>query len=529
MPVSLLTSALRAELSHREHGEFHLSLAFRSDLAGEIDAEVELSVRAENFESDLRCDRVCRFHLTPGISSCVARAGIDHPALWETWDRGGARLYRVSWRVSAGGERIGECSETTGFRSLRIGPDWRWELNGRPFFVRGVNLFCSAKAATAGHRVPAVQDVDRLLDANVNVVRSTGGAGVDFLEACDRSGILVWYDLEPPGDSGVWAESGPKVGENIRALARHPSIALWCVHPLGAGLEGSAWAERLLAVVRNAEAARPVLLSSSLPEHPMPGWDLDDFRGYDKQPGAPLVSRFGAQAVPVRQALNDLLGRREIAWPPPDWKEWSRLGFAWEETLHVARVEVGDSLDAFIAHSQDYQAELLKFAIEHYRLAKHRGVEGIFQYFFRDAGPAISFSVIDVSGRPKLGYRALKLGYQPILPIFLLHRRRAYSGGRLLGQLAVVNDEPEGLEGAYAEITLEVEKGTLISWRAELVTIPAFGVVSDAIRSVTQDFRLPSNMTLGPGRLSIRLFDAAGRRIAENVEAMEVVPPPPVL
>lgn len=530
-PVHLIHLDVRAEVPSGERGEIHIRLDFQSSIDRNIEAEVRLVLQPENFRPNTGLERRRKVLLKPGLSSLALIEAVDRPARWETWDRGQPNLYRVSCQILAAGEVLAEASKVTGFRSLRISPAWRWELNGHPFFARGTSLAGKQLQSPDSSPDRVSRNMEFLLAANVNAVRLNGPVvSSEWLDACDRAGLLVWQDLlltdATPGAAESRAEAASRWRAILLDLTHHPCLALWSL-TLPENLSHARQKPAIpLQGLLEADPSRKIVCASTLPASPLPGWHVDDYRNYEKLPESPLVTRFGAQALPCRESLEAILGPGSPLWPP-DWKLWARLGFEYDAAFYVARVRPADSLDSLIAATQQYQAELLKFAIERYRLAKHQGVEGIFQHFFLDTSPALSFSVLDCHGRPKLGFKALQLAYQPVLPLFLFQRRLTYSGGRVQGRLAVINDRPNALEGATAEFTLEVEKGTLISWMARLASVPAFGVAVNAILSVTDDFILPSNMTLGPGRFAIRLFDLSGRRIAENIDSLEVVPPPP--
>ncbi|GAH09531.1 unnamed protein product, partial [marine sediment metagenome] len=53
---------------------------------------------------------------------------------------------------------------------------------------------------------------------------------------------------------------------------------------------------------------------------------------------------------------------------------WAYHDFQYEPTFNVAKIDMGSSLEEFIENSQDYQAKLLKYAIENYRKNKYSKV-----------------------------------------------------------------------------------------------------------------------------------------------------------
>ena len=113
---------------------------------------------------------------------------------------------------------------------------------------------------------------------------------------------------------------------------------------------------------------------------------------------------------------------------------------------------IGESLEEFVANSQRYQAELLKFAIERYRRHKYARIGSLFQFMFMDCWPSITWSVLSYDRVPKQGYRALQDAYQPVLVGADIRRNKVLLG-RDLGshdrpfQVAcwLVNDRHESL------------------------------------------------------------------------------------
>jgi hypothetical protein len=180
------------------------------------------------------------------------------------------------------------------------------------------------------------------------------------------------------------------------------------------------------------------------------------------------------------------------------------------------------SLRQFIRASQDYQAERLKSEIEAARLAQPE-CRGVLWTPFIDAEPCISASVVDCYRRPKRGLEALQAAYQPTLPVFVAERTTFTAAEPLPGTLSVVNDRAEPILDARAELFLEIEKGVMVTWRAELPPLPAESVVHNAILSSDPPhLQLPSNVPNGRALLRVLLRDRAGRRYGENVAPLEV-------
>lgn len=83
-------------------------------------------------------------------------------------------------------------------------------------------------------------------------------------------------------------------------------------------------------------------------------------------------------------------------------------------------------------------------------------------------------------------------------------------GQRLPLRLQVCNPTDEPLEGATAELTLEVERGVLITWQLSLCAVPANQTVVEAIRDSQPELLLPLNVPAGEGKLRLILKSRDG-------------------
>lgn len=90
-------------------------------------------------------------------------------------------------------------------------------------------------------------------------------------------------------------------------------------------------------------------------------------------------------------------------------------------------------------------------------------------------------------------------------------------------RLEVTNPRPTPLEGATAELTLEVERGVLISWQLTLRSVPPEGTVTDAVAESQPAFTLPLNVATGRGELRVVLTAADGAYLNEDRAQIEVL------
>jgi beta-mannosidase len=140
---------------------------------------------------------------------------------------------------------IGEHTRKIGFRHVRINQDkhpesgnhFVLEVNGKPIFAKGGNFVPADTIFTKIDRARYETLIDRALEANFNLLRVWGGGLYekdDFYEVCDEKGILVWQEFifacakYPTTDEKFLADIKREATHQIRRLAHHPSLVIWC-------------------------------------------------------------------------------------------------------------------------------------------------------------------------------------------------------------------------------------------------------------------------------------------------------------
>ena len=82
-------------------------------------------------------------------------------------------------------------------------------------------------------------------------------------------------------------------------------------------------------------------------------------------------------------------------------------------------------------------------------------------------------------------------------------------------QVAVANPTGELLRGLSAELTLEIEKGVLLSWELILAELPPGASLDHAVLDARPRYALPRNTTSGHGQFRVRLYGLDGAQLAE--------------
>ena len=161
---------------------------------------------------------------------------IPDVALWWPTTHGTPHLYNVELRTTATSTPLAR----TGFRTLAVdrgpnGADFHVRINGTQVFCRGVCW--TPDVVTLGCTRAELEPVLRTFaDAHVNMIR-VGGTMVyesaDFHALCDELGILVWQDcmlanFDYPRDAAFAATVLAEVTALLRRTAGSPSLAVLC-------------------------------------------------------------------------------------------------------------------------------------------------------------------------------------------------------------------------------------------------------------------------------------------------------------
>lgn len=504
-----------------------LSLEISNYSGSPTAGEVGVALVPDNFEG-ARLDRgPRRVWLQPGTNTLTLVEPIADPHLWWTWDHGRPDLYRAEIAVAT--ELGGDTSQVRfGLRRFAVDADGNFSLNGRRIFIRGTNII-PTQWLSEYDRDMIARDIALLKGANINGVRVHAHVNrAEFYEACDEAGILVWQDFalqwsyEETPDFVDSAAS--QIADMVMHLYNHPSIVIWCCHNEPSVNQGTL-DKVLLDVVSALDASRVVKSHSDFEEHPYYGWYTGHVAEYAQAPRGPVISEYGAQALPGRDAMEAMF--RDGGLWPPDWRKWAYHDFQYDQTFNVAGIQMGACIDEFIQNSQSYQAALLKAATESYRLAKFRKIACLFQFMFVDCWPSITWSVVDYHRQPKQGYFALGRAFQPVLPCAVRDRERLVAGQLIFKELWVVNDLPEGFPGALLKVVLGDQHGRACLEETFVVDVPE-NQTALVFNAWPKSEAWTVGGALAPGRYTLKLAlrSSDGRLLGENDYPVEVLATP---
>lgn len=412
-----------------------------------IDGTVNLCLRLTNATEEMSLRRLIisvaedtsasldiSLPLSPGTHDCAYTLHVPDPRLWWCWDHGEASLYTLNVSLcDESGRMCDAYSQTFGFRSIELerSPDrFLYVLNGREIYLRGISYLPDIYLSRCNEE-QVMRDMLLVRDAGLNLVRLHVHVSLSAVyEWCDRNGILIWQDFELNWLHEYTPEFEVRArrlqAEMIDLLDHHPSIITWACHnePTMVYMKRQNLEQRpdpaLYADAKAQDPTRPVFICSGQ-------MDDDWMRSGDSHPyyGAiwskrytdvyaqryKLVTEFG---VETPAAIETLLQFPEV---------WNRLS-------HLA-----ESLDTL----WNYQAELARFHIEHFRRIRSEGNAGYIYFWLNDLVPQVGCGVLDSSRRLKGGYSAVKQASAP------LHIALEHDGCRAYA-LWVFNDTAQGYE-----------------------------------------------------------------------------------
>lgn len=457
---------------------------------------------------------------------------LEQPQLW--WPNGMGdhplSLYEVRAECSDGSDRV---ASTFGLRDVRWevrpgGHEGEWPLNlvvnGRQVFQRGWN-WVPADCMGGPRAVPLMKRLIRLAqDAHVNVLRCWGGADPEtqaFYDECDRRGILVWQEFplssagisNTPPDGAEYLDRMAAYARDVVACRRnHPSLALWGGGNELSGLDGKPltlehpYAQRLEAVVQEHDPDRAFRPSSPLgptadadPEQPEQ-WDVHGPWDYSRRWPGPQYWRINS----ITPALHSEVGAPGMAsldtqqrflspWHrirKPTNPAWRHHGGAWWD--HQVTVDQlfgpieADDLAALA--SQWLQAETLRYYIEETRRRRPRSA-GIYPWQLNEPWPNMACtSAVEYTGRPKLGYFAVRNAYRPTIATAHYHALTVGAGEPLRAEVWALNDDTE-LETKLLVSLRDLAGLELARQRAQEVTLPA----NTSLKLLDLELPLPPN------------------------------------
>ncbi|MHC4394151.1 MAG: beta-mannosidase [Planctomycetota bacterium] len=501
----------------------------------------------------------------PGENSHSTLIRIENPSLW--WPRGYGKqsLYQVNAQLLSDSEIIDQIQKKFGIRTVKLhrrsgkvrhrdkqtsGGKFQFVINGQPVFATGSNwipISIFAGSVTAG-------DYEELLGAaakaNINMLRVWGGGyyeAKEFYELCDELGIMVWQDFMfacayYPDRGWFLKQVKTECSAIIKQLRNHPSLVLWCgnneidwLHntgKLGPGKKfyGKAIYHRVLPQLVTELAPdfdyipttplgekNEFEIGRTLTTHQWEVWSgHQPVRQYlcEPQEVPPFVTEFGLQSLPDIETVKDFCQPEQLH-VAGEFVEKHNYQLDGNSRLYRYTSDLfgpAENLEQFIYLSQITQARAVKTYVEHLRAYNFRN-NGVLFWQFNDCCPAISWSAVDYTQKPKALYYYAKHFFSKLLATVVPEFEKSSSSLPPKVQMLsviVINDDHQPVTA-----TLHCRLVDLFSQPLDQVAYP----IAIAPFSTSSKIKLPKAIALPshPEKTALHLLiEKDGKKIVEN-------------
>jgi beta-mannosidase len=444
--------------AHPEEARARINLAatIDSDARQRAIAEIRMRPRGDISPKNQRWE--FPLALQTGRQMTALELVLPETRLWQPWDRGEPGLYDLELRIVCDGEAVDSVRETFGIRTVGLAPNpgtqrgdenWTFLLNGQPEFVRGANWVPLDALPGRVRREDYQATITMAKEAGINLLRVWAGGLREkkaFYDLCDEQGIMVWQEFPLaclllghfPRSERFRKLLRQEATAMVRQLRNHPSLALWCGGNEFSYRRNRRIVDTLEEVVAAEDGTRPFRRTS-----PGRGDTHNWLVWHGKAPisefqkdNSPFVSEFGLQSAPGLSSLSRFLPRENI-FPPDDL--WRYHCVQMEKLQRYVNPLFSGSWEEWVTATQRAQAHGLQVAIEHFRRRKYR-TSGTMFWQLNDPWPAISWSIIDHYGQPKLAWERLKSLYGPVLVSLEFPLRKYATGDLFRARVWVVND-----------------------------------------------------------------------------------------
>jgi beta-mannosidase len=385
---------------------------------------------------------------------------IQSPRLWWPNGHGDQPLYDLRLEVLAeDGLTVDRWEKRIGLRTIELdrhqdafGESFQFNVNHRPIFAKGANWIPAHSFLTEAGPEMYKDLINSAATVGMNMLRVWGGGIYEkdlFYDLCDEKGLLVWQDFMfacalYPGDEGFLESVHREAAYQVRRLAHHPSLALWC---------GNNELEQKPNEIQKTEErtrAYEVLFYDLLPKtvaacdgttaywpsspHNPAGyaqgpnseeggdshlWDVWHLRKpakyYEKQ-ATRFGSEFGMQSYSSPQVAATYCSpdRFNIQGPEMENHQKNAAGNEIIFDYVAKRYRFPKDYAALAYLSQLNQAYCVKVAIEHFRRSMPQTM-GALYWQLNDCWPGASWSSIEFGGRWKALHYEVKRDFAPAL------------------------------------------------------------------------------------------------------------------
>ena len=406
--------------------------------------------------------------LSKGRQHSVVPVTIDNPKLWWPNEMGEQPLYDFEVVLKKGNKVLDSKKFKSGIKTFEmvdepdsIGRAFYFKVNGVPFYAKGANYVPEEMIETWNDVDHTIQLLEQAKDAHFNMLRVWGGGiypSDDFFTLCDKYGILVWQDFMYAGtmypyDEAFLENARIEAEEQVKRLASHPSLALWCGgNEISEGYYNWGWQQSLgwseeddqvikagydrlfegilPKAVAEYDGTRPYWPSSpsngwGRPESLTEGdvhywgvwWGEQPYEMYREKVGR-FNSEYGYQSYPDYSTLLKIAQGEELSKDAEVIAAHQKHARGTRQIDDFIQRYYPDvqpkDFEEYVHLSQLSQAYGMEVAIEAHRTAKPYNM-GTLYWQLNDAWPVTSWSSIDYYGNPKVLQERLKTLYAPVL------------------------------------------------------------------------------------------------------------------
>ena len=441
----------------------HAMLTLHLDVENATDGEYEVIVSTG---STILANR--SLSLSKGRHHKVFPVFIQDPQLWWPNEMGEQPLYDFEVVLKKDDRVLDTKKFKTGIRTFEmvdepdsIGRAFYFKVNGVPMYAKGANYVPEEMIETWINVDNTLKLLKMAKDAHFNMLRVWGGGiypSDDFFNICDSLGILVWQDFMYAGsmypfDETFLENARIEAEEQVRRLASHPSLALWCGgNEISEGYYNWGWQQSLgwseeddKAVKAGYDRLFEGILPWSVeiydgsrpywPSSPSKGWGRPEsltegdvhywgvwwgeqpYEMYREKVGR-FNSEYGYQSYPDYSTLQKIAQGKALS------KDAKVIAAHQKHPRGTRQIDdfikryfpnvKPKDFEEYVHLSQLSQAYGMEVAIEAHRTAKPYNM-GTLYWQLNDAWPVTSWSSIDYYGNPKVFYERLKTLYAPVL------------------------------------------------------------------------------------------------------------------
>ena len=456
-----------------------------------------------------------QLNLSKGRQHTVLPISIDNPQIWWPNEMGEQPLYDFEVRLKKGNKVLDTKSFRSGIRTFEmvdepdsIGRAFYFKVNGVPMYVKGANYVPEEMIETWIKPDNTLKLLKMAQEAHFNMLRVWGGGiypSDDFFNICDSLGILVWEDFMYAGtmypyDEAFLENARIEAEEQVKRLASHPSLALWCGgNEISEGYYNWGWQKSLNWSEeddKTIKAGYDQLFETILPEavslydgtrpywpsSPSKGWGRPEsltegdvhywgvwwgeqpYEMYREKVGR-FNSEYGYQSYPDYSTLQKIAQGEELSKDAEVIAAHQKHPRGTRQIddfiqRYYPNVQPKD-FEEYVHLSQLSQAYGMEVAIEAHRTAKPYNM-GTLYWQLNDAWPVTSWSSIDYYGNPKVFQERLKTLYAPVL---LSLDQKDYG-------VFVTSDLLRDIDGTLTVSVCDLEGNCLIEQKGKIEMLP---------------------------------------------------------